>query len=150
MSFRNDRRRGFTLIELLVVIVIIATLAGVVGPSLLGNVGTAKSTAAKAQLAAFALAIDAYRLDLDAFPRAEDGLSALRSAPAGIEDASRWRGPYLRQSVPKDPWGREWIYIVPGVANPDSYDLYSLGRDGLVGGEGENADVTSWNGPVVR
>lgn len=150
MSSMNRRRRGFTLIELLVVVAIIATLASVVGPSLFGNVSEAKRTAARAQISAFALALDAYRLDLDDYPATSEGLEALRSAPTDQDRAARWRGPYLRQAVPKDPWGRSWIYLAPGEVNPASFDLYSLGRDGAPGGEGEDADVTSWSGEGVR
>lgn len=148
MSSRTERRRGFTLIELLVVIAIIATLASVVGPSIFGNVGEAKRTAAKAQLASFSLALDGYRLDLDAYPSSDEGLGALREPPPGLPQADRWRGPYLRQAVPLDPWGRPWIYVSPGTVNPSSFDLFSLGRDGERGGAGDDADVTSWNGPL--
>ena len=152
MSRRNERRaearRGFTLIELLVVIAIIATLAAVIAPSLFGNVGTARSSAAKSQLQVFALALDAYRLDNDAYPTSEQGLDALRNLPASGDSVMNWKGPYLRQVIPLDPWGRPYIYISPGIANPESYDLYTLGKDGAIGGENENADITSWNGPV--
>jgi general secretion pathway protein G len=139
---------GFTLIELLVVIAIIATLAAVVGPSIFGNVGEARRSAAKSQLQIFALALDQYRLDNDAYPTSEQGLDALRSTPLAGAPAPTWKGPYLRQAVPADPWGRPYVYVSPGIANPRAYDLYTLGRDGKVGGENEDADLTSWNGPV--
>lgn len=151
MSSRNSRtrpRRGFTLIELLVVIAIIATLAAVIAPSLFGNVGTARISAAKSQIQVFALALDAYRLDNEAYPTTEQGLEALRTLPVAGDSVANWKGPYLRQVVPLDPWGRPYVYISPGIANPDSYDLYTLGKDGAIGGENENADITSWNGPV--
>jgi general secretion pathway protein G len=146
---RRDRRRaGFTLVELLVVIVIIATLASVVGPSLFGNVDTARESAAKSQIQAFALALDAYRLDNDGYPTSEQGLDALRNVPETGEPPRNWRGPYVRQTIPMDPWSRPWVYVAPGISNPRGYDLYTLGKDGKVGGEGDNADITSWNGPV--
>ena len=149
MSFRNDfNRRGFTLIELLVTIAIIATLAGIIAPALFGNVGEARRNSAKSQIQIFALALDAYRVDNDAYPSTEQGLEALRSFPTGGEPARNWKGPYLRQMVPLDPWGRAYVYVAPGVANPNAYDLYTLGKDGKSGGEGEDADLTSWNGPV--
>ena len=147
-SRRGDGRAGFTLIELLVVIAIITTLAAVVGPSIFGNVGEARRSAAKSQLEIFALALDQYRLDADAYPTSAQGLDALRAMPVGDGTPGRWRGPYLRQPVPLDPWGRPWLYVAPGVQNPESYDLYTLGRDGRVGGEGEDEDLTSWRGPV--
>lgn len=149
MSLRARRRRlGFTLIELLVVIAIIATLASVVAPSVFRNVTDARVGAAKAQLQVFALALDSYRIDVSSYPSSVDGLAALRAEPAALRGLGRWRGPYLRQNVPADPWGRPYTYLAPGRVNPDSFDLYSLGRDGRVGGDGEDADITSWGGPV--
>ncbi len=138
---------GFTLIELIVVIVVIAVLAGLVGPMVLGNVGDAKVQAARAQIELFGLALDAYRLDNDEYPSTEQGLAALRVQPITEPLPRRWRGPYLRKDVPLDPWGRPYVYVAPGQVNPSSYDLLSYGRDGQSGGEGENADLTSWGGP---
>jgi general secretion pathway protein G len=150
VSCRNRRRRAFTLIELLVVIAIIATLAAVVGPSIFANVGDARRSAAQSQLQVLALALDQYRLDNDAYPTTEQGLQALRAAPAGETPPSHWRGPYLRQAVPPDPWGRPYRYLAPGIANPGAYDLYTLGKDARIGGDNEDADLTSWHGPVQR
>lgn len=149
MSFRAERS-GFTLLELLVTIAIIATLAAVVAPSLFGNIGDARHNSAKSQIQILMLALDAYRLDNDAYPSTEQGLEALRTMPVVGESPANWKGPYLRQIVPLDPWGRAYVYTAPGTINQPSYDLYSLGKDGTVGGEGESADVTSWNGPVSR
>jgi len=140
--------RGFTLIELLVTIAIIATLAAIVAPSLFGNVGQARQNAAKSQIQILSLALDAYRVDNDAYPTTEQSLEALRSVPLSADGPTNWRGPYLRQIIPADPWGRPYVYVAPGIANPNAYDLYTLGKDGKPGGEGEDADVTSWNGPV--
>lgn len=150
MSPRPDNsRRGFTLIELIVVIAIIATLAAVIAPSVFRNVGDAKVSAARSQIEIFSLALNAYRLDNDAFPSAEQGLEALRAAPVTGEAAPNWRGPYLSKTLAPDPWGRPYVYESPGRANPTSFDVYSLGRDGRTGGEGEDADVTSWGGSVA-
>jgi len=150
VSFRTDRRRraGFTLIELLVVIAIIATLAAVVAPSLFGNVGEARRSAAKSQIEILALALDAYKLDNEDYPTTQQGLDALRTIPTGGSQAMNWKGPYLRQNVPLDPWRRPYMYVSPGQSNPMGYDLYTLGKDGKPGGTGEDADITSWNGPV--
>lgn len=142
-------RRGFTLMELLVVIAIIATLAAVVAPSIFRNVGDAKGASAKSQVDLLALALNSYRLDNDVFPTSEQGLEALRTLPTTGEPPRNWRGPYLSKLVPNDPWGRPYIYVAPGKQNPTSFDLYTLGRDGKLGGEGEDADVTSWGGPVA-
>jgi general secretion pathway protein G len=144
----NRNRRGFTLIELLVTIAIIATLAAIVAPALFGNVGSARQNAARSQIQILSLALDAYRVDNDAYPSTEQGLEALRTFPAGGDTPRNWKGPYLRQVVPNDPWGRPYVYLAPGVVNAGAYDLYSLGKDGRPGGDGEDADFTSWNGPV--
>ena len=146
----GTRRAGFTLLELLVVIAIIATLAAVVAPSLFRNVGDAKTSAAKSQLELLGVALNSYRLDNDAFPTSEQGLDALRTPPTAGDAPRRWRGPYLSRVLPDDPWGRPYVYLSPGVSNPESYDLYTFGRDGQPGGEGEDADVTSWGGPVQQ
>lgn len=141
-------RRGFTLLELLVVLAIIATLVGLVAPSIFRNVGDAKADAAKSQLEIFGLALDAYRLDNDAYPTTAQGLEALWTKPTTGDLPRNWRGPYLRKDVPLDPWKRPYTYVAPGVENPTSYDLYTMGRDGKVGGADEDADITSWGGPV--
>lgn len=154
MSSRADRRTtlasraGFTLLELLVVIAIIAALAAVVAPNIFRNVGDAKMSAARSQIDVFVLALNSYRLDNDAFPPTEQGLEALRTVPTGGQQAPNWRGPYLTRVVPPDPWGKPYVYLAPGRENPASFDLYTLGRDGRIGGVGEDADVTSWGGPI--
>ena len=143
----NECRRptaGFTLIEILVVISVIAVLASLVSPMVFNNVGDAKRAAARAQIEIFALALDAYRLDNDHYPSSEQGLEALRAKPTGQPEARNWRGPYLRRTIPSDPWGRRYLYESPGRVNPESYDLISLGRDGEAGGDREDADVASW------
>lgn len=151
MSRRPEMRRrpAFTLIELIVVIAIIASLAAVIAPSVFRNAGDAKVTAAKSQIEIFALALNAYRLDNDVLPASALGLESLRTVPVGADAPANWRGPYVSKVITPDPWGRKYVYISPGRVNPGSFDLYSLGRDGEIGGEGEDADITSWGGPVV-
>lgn len=143
-------RDGFTLIEVLVVIAVIVTLASVVAPAVFRNVGEAKIGAARSQIEILALALDSYRMHNDVYPATEQGLEALRTRPVVGDRPRNWQGPYLRKAVPLDPWKRPYQYQSPGRANPDSYDLFTLGRDGLRGGEGEDADVTSWGGAVVQ
>jgi general secretion pathway protein G len=142
--FGTTGRRGFTLIEILVVITVIAILAALVTPMVFGNVADAKQSAARSQIEIFGLALDSYRLDNDYYPSTAQGLAALRQLPSGEPAARNWRGPYLKKDVPVDPWGRAYLYTSPGVVNPTSYDLVTLGRDGREGGEGEDADLTSW------
>jgi general secretion pathway protein G len=132
----------------LVVIAIIATLAAVVAPTIFRNVGDAKVGAAKSQIELLALALNSYRLDNDAFPSTEQGLEGLRTPPVVGEPPRNWRGPYLSRLVPVDPWGRPYVYLSPGRANPGSFDLYSFGRDGRLGGDGDDGDITSWGGAV--
>jgi general secretion pathway protein G len=147
-SSNRTRRPGFTLIELLVVIAIIATLASVVAPAVFRNVGDAKTTTAKSQVDMLSLALNSYRLDNDFLPSTEQGLEALRTVPTTGDPPRNWRGPYLTRVLPTDPWGRAYLYLQPGRENTASFDLWTLGRDGRLGGEGEDADVTSWGGPV--
>jgi general secretion pathway protein G len=149
VSSRSEReRRGFTLIELLVTIAIIATLAAIVAPALFGNVGQARQNAARSQIQILSLALDAYRVDNDGYPTTAQGLEALRTFPVAGDPPQNWQGPYLRQVVPVDPWGKPYVYVSPGIANPNGYDLYSFGKDAKAGGSGEDADFTSWGGTV--
>jgi len=130
---------GFTLIELLVVMVIIGLLASLVAPKMFNKVDSAKIKTARAQVELLGTALDSYRLDNGKYPTTEQGLAALRTRPAGVKT---WAGPYLPKEVPKDPWGNSYVYKSPGVHN--EYDLSSLGSDNRIGGEGDAADINSW------
>jgi len=131
--------RGFTLVELLVVMVIVGLLAAIVAPMVYQHVSPAKHTAVRGQMDSFMTALDNFYVDVGRFPTTKEGLEALRFKPAG---ANGWRGPYLRRNVPNDPWGNAFIYREPGLNGP--YDILSLGADGRDGGEGEAADLISW------
>ena len=131
---------GFTLIELLVVLGIIALLMTLVAPQVIRYLSEAKSETATVQLKNLESALELYYLDTGQYPSSESGMQALMKEPS---DAKGWRGPYLkRESGLLDPWGKEFAYRLPGEHG--AYDLYSLGRDGAQGGEGENKDVVSW------
>ena len=130
---------GFTLLELLVVMVIIGLLAGYVGPKLFAQIGKSEVKVTRAQLDGFQKALDQYRIDTGHYPGTEAGLAALNAKPA---DEPKWSGPYLSKTVPKDPWGRDYNYRSPGEHG--DYDVWSFGRDGRPGGDGEDADITNW------
>jgi general secretion pathway protein G len=130
---------GFTLLELLVVIVIIGLLAGYVAPRYFSQVGKSEVQVTRAQIDALEKALDQYRLDARHYPTTEQGLEALVTRPA---NEPSWDGPYLRKAVPKDPWGRPYLYRNPGEKG--EFDILSLGRDGKPGGTAEDADVGNW------
>lgn len=131
---------GFTLLELLVVMVIIGLLAAYVGPKYFSQIGKSEIKITKAQIDALEKALDAYRLDVGRYPTTEQGLAALETKPS---NEARWQGPYLKKAVPLDPWGKPYQYRAPGEKG--EFDLFSFGKDGQAGGEGENADITNWN-----
>lgn len=133
---KTGTMRGFTLLELLVVIVIIGLLAGYVAPRYFSQVGRSEIQVARVQIDALEKALDQYRLDMRRYPSAEEGLQALVAKPAS---STAWNGPYLKKAVPSDPWGRPFVYRVPGEKG--EFDLISLGRDGKPGGGGDDADI---------
>lgn len=132
--------RGITLLELLVVLAIIALIATFAVPALMNQLGASKTKAARIQVKELGSILDMYRLDVGGYPSEAEGLEALVKAPPGLD---RWNGPYLKnQEALTDPWGRPYLYRMPGENG--EYDLYTYGSDGAEGGEGEAADVTSW------
>ena len=138
-SFRAGRNPirslGFTLVELLVVLAILALLAGIVGPKVLGQLGGAKAKTAAVQIADLEKTLELYKLDIGRYPSAEEGLEALVKKPA---TATAWSGPYLKGGIPLDPWSKPYAYK-PGPGG--SFEILSLGADGMPGGEGENGDI---------
>lgn len=137
---RPRDERGFTLTELMVVLFIVGLLSAVVLINVLPSQDRAMVTKARADIATLENAMEQYRLDNLTYPNAADGLAALRSAPAGLADPSRYRpGGYVR-NLPEDPWGRPYQLSVPG-RNGAPFTVYSLGADGAPGGENENADI---------
>lgn len=136
---------GFTLIELMIVIAIIGILSIIVVPRFMDIPQKARVEAAKQQIAAFGLALDRYNLDNGTYPTTEQGLAALVERPNSEPAPMNYNeGGYLKKKeLPKDPWGRDYIYRSPGVHGND-YEIMSLGADGREGGEGVNADIRSW------
>lgn len=139
MPAARSNWRGFTLLELLVVMVIIGLLAGFVGPKYFAQIGKSEVKVARAQLDALGKALDQYRLDVGHYPTTEQGLASLLTPPP---NEARWDGPYLQKSVPDDPWGNPYVFVMPGEHG--EYDLLSYGKDGMPGGEGQAGDITSW------
>jgi general secretion pathway protein G len=136
----GKRSLGFTLIELIAVLIILGLIASIVAPNVMKRVGGARAKTARVQLEELGAALDLYFLELGQYPSSEEGLEALIEQPS---EAPQWNGPYLKKSkVPDDPWGNPYRYEFPGKHG--DYDLASLGADNAEGGEGDNADVTSW------
>lgn len=135
-----DKRRtqgGFSLMELLVALVILALIMGIAGPRVIGYLSRAKSQTAEAQVKTLQGALDLFLMDVGRYPTGEEGLSALVEAPGA---AAGWSGPYIEEeTVPADPWGREYLYIQ--LNDGLRVRVYSLGRDGAEGGQGEDADI---------
>jgi general secretion pathway protein G len=139
-SVRRFAEQGFTLIEMLVVISIIALIMSLVGPRVLNFLGESKVKAARIQIEGLTSALDLYALDTGQYPSSSEGLEALMQRPGSV---TSWSGPYLKGNVvPKDPWGKSYIYRAPGQHG--AYDILSYGADGQEGGTGAAADITSW------
>lgn len=140
----NDKR-GFTLIEIMVVIVILALLAALVAPKLMGRTDDAKIGTTKTQIKQIETALKLYKLDNGVFPSTEQGLNALLTKPTvGVIPKNYKEGGYLEsKQMPKDGWGNDFIYVSPGEHG--DYDMASYGADGAKGGEGKNSDLNSWD-----
>ena len=127
---------GFTLVELLLVLVILALIAGLVLPSIIGQAEGAKARSAASQISRLSMAVESFYLDTGNTPQS---LENLVENPGG---AAGWNGPYVKKQLLKDPWGRDYQYESPG--RHGDFDILSYGADGQPGGEGTDADVTSW------
>jgi len=136
----KKNNKGFTLIEIMVVVIIIGILTAIVAPNIIGRVGDAQVTAAKQTIRSIEGAIRMYRLDNFNYPNTEQGIEALTNKPIG-QNARNWKGPYLDR-VPDDPWGNKYLYMYPGLNG--EFDVYTYGRDGQLGGDGDDADIGNW------
>lgn len=132
----KKREKGFTLVELLLVLVILALIGTVVLPTIIGQAEGAKVKAAASQISRLSMSVETFYLDTGVTP---DSLGGLVNEPSGV---TGWNGPYIKNSLLKDPWGKEYQFRSPG--DHGEFDIYSYGADGQSGGEGKNADITSW------
>jgi len=136
---KKMRNRGFTLIEIILVVVIMSLIAAIVVPRFFGKVERSKSRIAKTQIIMLENAVKLFKLDTGRFPSTAEGLQALMTNPG---DTPRWDGPYLEKGLPRDPWGRLFLYRHPGEHYV--FEIFSLGADGEPGGEGENRDILNY------
>jgi general secretion pathway protein G len=147
MHVRSARRqRGFSLIEIMVVIVIIGLLVGIVAPNVIGRADEARQQKVQADFKAIQTALKMYRIDNYMYPTTEQGLDALVNKPTLAPTPRNWKNGGYLESLQTDPWGNPYLYMSPGESR--DYDIYSLGADGIVGGEGNNADISIWDQPV--
>jgi general secretion pathway protein G len=132
---------GWTFIETLIVIAIILILTSSVGFTAVKYLDRAKAVTARSQIETFGLALDAYFFDCGHYPQEGQGIAALWEKPDG--ETGFWNGPYINKPAPKDPWGNEYEYIIPGYYDMP-YGIRSFGRDAKENGEGNDADICSW------
>lgn len=130
-------RSGYSLMEVLIAVAIIAVLATLVGPRLLGQLDRSKVTAATTQIRMIETALDTMRLDIGRYPTEEEGLGLLQTPSESV--SAMWTGPYLDGGLPQDPWGRPYQYRVGGGS--DRGQVFSYGADGQEGGSGLDADI---------
>ena len=136
-------QHGFTLLEVMVVVVILGILAALVVPKIVSRPDEARAIAAKQDIASLLQALKLYRLDNRSYPTTEQGLPALVAKPATAPLPGNWKvGGYLER-LPRDPWGNPYQYLNPGLRG--EIDVYSFGADGAPGGDGNDADIGSWN-----
>lgn len=138
---KTKKQQGFTLIELMVVVVILAILAAVAVPQFMDRPDEARVVKAKQDIASLSSALQLYKLDNFRYPTTDQGLEALATKPDSEPEAPNWKT-YM-QVLPKDPWGKDYIYLSPGEKG--DFDIYTLGADGEEGGEGVAATIGNWN-----
>ena len=140
-KFDRKRNHGFTLTELLVVVIILGVLAATIIPQFIGTTQEAKVSAAKANISQLETAIERFNIHMDRYPTTEEGLKVLVDPPSG--DEKKWRGPYI-SVLRNDPWGNAFQYRTPGTHGKTRFDLWSRGKDGADGGDGDAADIGNW------
>ena len=139
LTRKLEGEAGFTLVELLVVLVILVLLASVIGPRVIGYLGTSRTKTAQIQIESLVTSLELYHIDVGRYPTTSEGLESLVKAPS---KAPGWNGPYVTKgTIPRDPWGQAYRYQSPGKKGP--FEISTLGRDGKEGGTDEDADVSS-------
>ena len=133
------KQRGFTLIELLVVMLILGVLAALVVPKVIGRGDDARVMAAKTDIAQIKSALKLYYLDNQRYPTTAQGLDALVNKPSSEPLPTAWKTGGYVDKLAKDPWGKPYQYLSPGVKG--EIDVFSYGADGLPGGAGADADI---------
>ena len=143
-DFKSLDEKGFSFLELMVVVVILGILATYIAPRFMGRAEDAKAVKAKVDIAALETSLKLYKLDNSNYPTTEQGILALIEKPSTEPVPMNWKekGYLAKARIPKDPWGREYLYLSPGIH--DDYDIISYGADGAPGGDGKNRDVNSW------
>ncbi|MDX1606386.1 MAG: type II secretion system major pseudopilin GspG [Candidatus Competibacterales bacterium] len=143
MGFPRRYSAGFTLIEVMVVVVILGILAAVVVPRIMDRPDEARVVKARNDIRVLQTQLNLYKLDNFTYPSTDQGIEALVERPSGQPEAPNWKSGGYLDRLPKDPWNRPYQYLSPGQHG--EFDLYSLGADGQLGGEGNDADIGNWN-----
>ena len=140
----QKKNRGFSLIEIMVVVVIMGMLVAIVGPNVMSALGDAQSKKVQADFSSIETALKLYRLDNFVYPSTEQGLEALVSPSSISPQPKNFRAEGYLPELPTDPWGTEYLYVSSsGASKP--YEIYTLGSDGVQGGDGDAKDVTNWD-----
>ncbi|ACE84631.1 type II secretion system major pseudopilin GspG [Cellvibrio japonicus] len=142
-AMKHRVQRGFTLIEIMVVVIIIGLLAGIVVPNVMESLDKANVQKARADFKALQTALKLYRIDNFNYPTTEQGLESLVTKPTIAPLPRNYKANGYLETLPKDPWGNDYQYMSPGQGH--EYDIYSLGADGVNGGDGQNADLSVWD-----
>jgi general secretion pathway protein G len=143
MKSTHTAARGFTLIEVMIVIVILGVLAALIVPKIMSRPDEARIVAAKQDIATIVQALKLYKLDNIRYPTTDQGLMALVKKPTTPPEPPNWKGNGYLEKLPKDPWGHPYQYLQPGLHG--DFDVMSYGADGAPGGEGNDADIGSWD-----
>lgn len=141
----GGRQSGFSLIEIMVVVIIIGLLASIIGPAVFDRVSEARIKKVQADFKSIQTALKLYKLDNFIYPTSEQGLEALAAKPSQAPVPRNWKSGGYVETLQTDPWGRPYLYMSPGEGH--EYDIYTLGADGITGGEGEAADIHVWQQP---